>query len=329
MVASNTFSLPTAMPKPFVHLHVHTKYSLLDGACNIEPLCKRASELGMPAVAMTDHGVMYGMIDFVKTCKAHAIRPIIGCEMYILASAPRSDRSPNTHHHHLVLLAESDEGYRNLARLNSIGFIEGFYRKPRIDKDILSRHAGGLIGLSACLQGEVNALLAEKQLDHALRAADEYAEIFGRDNFFLEMQDHGIAEQHLANEGVRELCRRGRHHAVITNDVHYLHRSHAAAHEVMLAIQTGTVMSDPKRMRYHGDQFYFKSREELAQLFPADAAALDSPWASNWRPAATPRIPRAMAHRASISSAMPTRVIPPPSAIVTCWNNGHTWCFSV
>ena len=265
------------MSNPFVHLHVHTKYSMLDGACHLDPLCKRAAELGMPALAMTDHGVMYGMVDFIKSCKAHNIRPIIGCEMYINARAPRSDRDPHTPYHHLVLLAESNEGYLNLAHLNSAAHLEGFYKKPRIDKEVLRQYAKGLIGLSACLHGEVNEHLVERNLDRAQQVADEYADILGRDNFFLEMQDHGIAEQKRVNEGVRELCRRSQHRAVVTNDVHYLHRSHAAAHEIMLAIQTGTVMSDPKRMRYHGDQFYFKSREELAQIFPDDAAALDLP----------------------------------------------------
>ncbi|MEI8241764.1 MAG: DNA polymerase III subunit alpha [bacterium] len=264
------------MSSPFVHLHVHTKYSMLDGACHLEPLCKRAAELGMPALAMTDHGVMYGMVDFIKACEAQKIRPIIGCEMYINARTLRTDRGKDSPCH-LVLLAETDEGYLNLARLNSCAHQEGFYYKPRIDKDLLRKHSRGLIGLSACLHGEVNGLLAEGNLDRAARVADEYADILGRDNFFLEMQDHGIAEQKKANAGVRELCRRGRHRAVITNDVHYLHRSHAAAHEVMLAIQTGTVMSDPKRMRYQGDQFYFKSREELAGLFPDDEAALILP----------------------------------------------------
>ncbi len=263
------------MSTPFVHLHVHTKYSMLDGACHLEPLCKRAAELGMPALAMTDHGVMYGMIDFIKACQAQNIRPILGCEMYINARAPRTDRNRETPYHHLVLLAETDEGYRNLAHLSSIAHIEGFYYKPRIDKEALRQHAKGLIGLSACLHGEVNDLLAGGNLDRAAQAAAEYAEILGRDNFFLEMQDHGIAEQKRVNDGVRELCRCHQFRAVVTNDVHYLHRSHAAAHEVMLAIQTGTVMSDPKRMRYQGDQFYFKSREEMAALFPDATEALD------------------------------------------------------
>jgi DNA polymerase-3 subunit alpha len=263
------------MPKPFVHLHLHTKYSLLDGACHIKPLVLRAKELGMNAVAMTDHGVMYGAIEFFKTCKAEGIKAILGCEIYINATAHRSSRDPSVPYHHLVLLAANDEGYLNLAKINTIAHLEGFYYKPRIDKETLRTHAGGLIALAACLQGEVNVHLQERHLDEAEKAAREYMDIFGPDNFFLELQDHGIPEQKVANEGVRELCRRTGLKAVITNDVHYLHQSHAEAHEVMLCIQTSTVMSDPKRMRYAGNEFYFKSREELEKRFPGDAEAFD------------------------------------------------------
>ncbi len=263
------------MAAPFVHLHVHTKYSLLDGACHIGPLCKRAAELGMPALAMTDHGVMYGAVEFLKSCEEHGIKPILGCEMYVLARAPRSDRDQRTPYHHLVLLAKDDVGYRNLARLNSYAHTEGFYYKPRIDKELLRRYSGGLIGLAACMQGEVNEHLVQRNLEMAERVACEYREILGPENFFLEMQDHGIPEQRVLNEGVRELTRRTGIRAVITNDVHYLLAGHAAAHEVMLALQTGTVLSDPKRLRYPGNQFYFKSREELARLFPQDSQSLD------------------------------------------------------
>jgi DNA polymerase-3 subunit alpha len=263
------------MSKPFVHLHLHTKYSLLDGACHIKPLALRAKELGMNAVAMTDHGVMYGAIEFYKTCKAEGIKPIIGCEVYINAKAHRSSRDSSVPYHHLVLLAMNDEGYLNLAQINTIAHMEGFYYKPRIDKETLRAHAGGLIGLAACLQGEVNVHLQERHLDEAEKAARDYMDIFGPDNFFLELQDHGLPEQKIANEGVRELCRRTGLRAVITNDVHYLHQSHADAHEVMLCIQTSTVMSDPKRMRYSGSEFYFKSREELEKRFPNDGAAFD------------------------------------------------------
>ena len=263
------------MSKPFVHLHLHTKYSLLDGACHIKPLVQRAKELGMNAVAMTDHGVMYGAIDFYKTCKAEGIKPIIGCEVYILAKEHRTIRDHNIPYHHLVLLAKNEEGYFNLAKINTIAQIEGFYYKPRIDKETLRTHAGGLIALAACLKGEVNSHLQERHLDEAEKAAREYMDILGPDNFYLEMQDHGLPEQKVVNEGVRELCKRTGLKAVITNDVHYLHQSHAEAHEVMLCIQTSTVMSDPKRMRYASNEFYFKSREELEKRFPNDPEAFD------------------------------------------------------
>ncbi|MDD3543870.1 MAG: DNA polymerase III subunit alpha [Kiritimatiellae bacterium] len=263
------------MPSPFVHLHLHTKYSLLDGACHILPLVQRAKELGMPAVAMTDHGVMYGAIDFYQTCTKHNIKPIIGCEIYINGREHRSARDPKVPYYHLVLLAENEEGYHNLAKINSIAHLEGFYYKPRIDKETLRAHAGGLIGLSACLHGEVNMLLKERQLDEAEKVCREYVSIFGHENFFLEMQDHGIPEQKTVNEGVRELCRRTELRSIITNDVHYLHREHADAHEIMLCIQTSTVMTDVKRMRYATDEFYFKSREELEKFFPNDAAAFE------------------------------------------------------
>ena len=263
------------MSKPFVHLHLHTKYSLLDGACHIKPLVLRAKELGMNAVAMTDHGVMYGAIEFYKTCKNEGVKPIIGCEVYINAKAHRSSRDPSVPYHHLVLLATNEEGYLNLAKINTIAHMEGFYYKPRIDKETLRAHAGGLIGLAACLQGEVNVHLQERHLDDAEKAAREYMDIFGPNNFFLEIQDHGLPEQKVTNEGVRELCKRTGLRAVVTNDVHYLHQSHAEAHEIMLCIQTQTVMSDPKRMRYATNEFYFKSREELEKRFPSDTDAFD------------------------------------------------------
>jgi DNA polymerase-3 subunit alpha len=263
------------MFKPFVHLHLHTKYSLLDGACHIKPLVLRAKELGMTAVAMTDHGVMYGTIEFYKTCKEYGIKPVIGCEAYINATASRFDRDKNTHYHHLVLLAKDLEGYQNLARINTVAHMDGFYYKPRIDKETLRKYAKGLIGLAACVKGEVNSHLLEGRLGEAEKVAREYMDIFGPDNFYLEMQDHGLAEQKTINEGVRELRRRTGLKAVVTNDVHYLHQSHAEAHEVMLCIQTNTTMSDTKRMRYGSSEFYFKPREELEKRFPGETEAFD------------------------------------------------------
>ncbi|MDA3924939.1 MAG: DNA polymerase III subunit alpha [Kiritimatiellae bacterium] len=263
------------MFKPFVHLHLHTKYSLLDGACDIKPLVKRAKELGMPAVAMTDHGVMYGTIDFYKACKAEGIKPLIGCEVYILATVNRFTRDRNIPYHHLVLIAKDLEGYHNLARINTIANLEGFYYKPRIDKETLRLYSKGLIGLAACLQGEINVHLQERQLDSAEAVTREYMEIFEPGDFYLEMQDHGIPQQKIVNEGVRELCKRTGIKAAITNDVHYLMQHHAEAHEIMLCIQTQTVMSNPKRMRYASNEFYFKTRDELAKLFPGEEEALD------------------------------------------------------
>jgi DNA polymerase-3 subunit alpha len=263
------------MPKPFVHLHLHTKYSLLDGACHIKPLVLRAKEMGMTAVAMTDHGVMYGTIEFYKTCKEFGIKPVIGCEIYILAKEDRKTRDHSIPYHHLVLLAKDYEGYLNLARINTVAHMEGFYYKPRIDKETLRKYAKGLIGLAACVKGEINSHLLESHFDEAERAAREHMEIFGPDNFYLEMQDHGLPEQKTINEGVRELRRRTGLRAVVTNDVHYLHQSHAEAHEIMLCIQTNTTMSDPKRMRYGSNEFYFKSREELEKRFPGEADAFD------------------------------------------------------
>jgi DNA polymerase-3 subunit alpha len=263
------------MSSSFVHLHLHTPYSILDGACHLDPLCQRAAGLGMPALAMTDHGVLYGAPDFARACRAHGLRPIIGCEMYINASAPRSNREPGTPYHHLLLLAETTEGYRNLMRLCSLAHLEGFYYKPRIDKELLRQHARGLIGLSACLHGEISQLLAAGDLTRAALVADDYAGIFGQENFFLEMQDHGLAVQKKVNEGVRELCRRGACQSVITNNVHYLHPGHASAHEVLAALQSNTVLGDPMRQRRPGDQCYLKSRAEMDKAFPDDPAALD------------------------------------------------------
>ncbi len=261
--------------KPFVHLHNHTAYSLLDGACRIDDMVARAVELGQPALAITDHGVMYGLVDFSKACAKAGVKPVLGCELYIVPRGSRHDRDAKVPHHHLVLLAETDEGYRNLMRLVSHAHLEGFYYKPRIDKELLAKHARGLIGLSACLHGEVTEYLAEGQIEEARQAAGFYAEVFGRDHFFLEIQDHGIPEQRRVIRHAAELSRLTGLPLVATNDVHYLRREHAEAHEVLLALQTGTVLSDPKRFRYASDQFYLKSRAEMEALFQEFPDALD------------------------------------------------------
>jgi len=261
----------------FVHLHLHTCYSLLDGACRIDKLIEACSRLEMPAVAMTDHGVMYGAVEFYKAANKAGIKPIVGCEVYITpGSRHEKKKGPNRDPiHHLVLLATNDIGYQNLIRLVSTGHIEGFYYKPRIDKEILSRHSKGLIGLASCLKGEVTSHLAAGDLDLAAKSAGEYTDILGKDNFFLELQDHGMAEQRKVNQLVPELCKRTGLQAVATNDVHYLEKSHAAAHEVLLCLQTQTVMTDPKRMRYPSNEFYLKTRREMEALFRQYPGALE------------------------------------------------------
>jgi len=207
--------------KPFVHLHLHTAYSLLDGACRIDPLMDEVANLGMPAVAMTDHGVMYGSVEFYKAAKAKGIKPIIGCESYI-TPGDMHDRDPKVPRNHLVLLATNTAGYKNLSHLTSKAHLEGFYYKPRIDKELLAAHSEGLIGLSACLHGEVTAHLVEGNMTAATESANQYADILGKDNFFLEVMDHGIAEQRQANKLMHELSRKTGLPIVATNDVHYL-----------------------------------------------------------------------------------------------------------
>lgn len=256
------------MSKPFVHLHLHTAYSLLDGACRIQPLIDKAVEYDMPAVAMTDHGVMYGTVEFYKAANNAGVRPIIGCEMYITTGSHQSrEASDKSRMHHLTLLAENNVGYRNLSKLVSKAFLNGYYYKPRIDHDLLAEHAEGLIGLSACLKGEVAGALVDGNVDTATAAANRYADILGKNNFFIEIMDHGLIEQRKANRHMQEVSKRTGIPLVATNDVHYINRSDAAAHEVMLCLQTGTNLNDPNRMRYNSDQFYFRSPDEMYALF--------------------------------------------------------------
>ena len=263
---------------PFVHLHVHTKYSLLDGACHLDMIMETAMANNMPAVAITDHGVMYGCIDFYQTAKDAGVKPIIGCEAYV-ATGSRHDRGTDAARspfNHLVLLAKDETGYHNLMRLVSIAHLEGFYYKPRIDKEVLARHSEGLIGLSACLKGEVAAHLLEDRTDQALAAAGEFCDIFGKDNFYLEVMDHGLPEQKKVNRMLVELSGKSGIPLVATNDVHYLEKAHAEAHEVLLCLQTQTVMSDPKHMRYKTQEFYMKTRREMAAVFSEIPGALDT-----------------------------------------------------
>jgi len=254
------------MPE-FVHLHVHSEFSLLDGANRIKDLPVRAKELGMKSIAITDHGVMYGVIDFYKACKKEGIKPIIGCEVYV---APRSrfdkDGAIDKEYNHLILLAKDNEGYKNLSKLVSIGFTEGYYYKPRIDLEVLEKYHKGLIALSACLAGSVNRAILEGNMEKAENTAKWFKDIFGED-YYLELQNNGIKEQTLANQKLVEIGRKLDIPLVATNDAHYLKKEDAYNHEVLLCIQTGKRMSDTDRMRFETDELYLKSPEEMADYF--------------------------------------------------------------
>ena len=253
----------------FTHLHVHTEYSLLDGSSKIKEITKRAAELGMDSLAITDHGVMYGVIDFYKAAKEAGIKPVLGCEVYV-APGSRFDKEAGTgedKYNHLVLLAENNTGYQNLMKIVSRGFTEGFYYKPRVDKELLREFHEGIIATSACLAGEVQRYLARGMYEEAKRVALYYQDIFGKDNFFLELQDHGIAEQHYVNPQLLRMSEETGIELICTNDVHYTYADDADAHDILLCIQTGKKVTDENRMRYTGGQYYLKSPEEMAELF--------------------------------------------------------------
>ncbi len=264
----------------FTHLHVHTEYSLLDGSNKISEYVARVKELGMDSAAITDHGVMYGVIDFYKAAKAAGIRPILGSEVYV-APGSRFDReagkgNSDDRYFHLVLLAENNQGYANLIKIVSAGFVDGFYYRPRVDMEILERYHEGIIALSACLAGEVQRNLVRGLYEEACRAAKKYEAVFGKDNFFLELQDHGIPEQRIVNQQLLRMSRELGIGLVATNDVHYTRETDAEAHDVLLCIQTGKKVSDEDRMRYEGGQYYVKSPEEMAKLFDYAPEALEN-----------------------------------------------------
>ena len=250
----------------FAHLHLHTEYSLLDGACRLGPLVDRAKELGMESLAITDHGVMYGVVDFYEACNKAGIHPVIGCEVYV-APGSRFDRTAGGRAH-LILLCETQQGYQNLIKLCSAGFIEGYYYKPRIDMELLRQRHEGLIALSACLSGDVPKLLLQGRYDEARDLALEFESIMDKGNYFLEMQDHGLREQKLVNQGLIRISQETGIPLVCTNDVHYLHREDAKAQEILMCIQTGKKLSDENRMRMDTDQMYLKSEEEMRAAFP-------------------------------------------------------------
>ena len=251
----------------FVHLHLHTEFSLLDGACRIDELLDEAVKLKMPALAVTEHGNMFSSVVFHDHARDRGLKPILGCEVYV-ASGSRFDKTgPQSETNHLVLLAETDQGYKNLIRLVSAGYTEGFYYRPRIDKDLLAQHAQGLIGLSSCLKGEVASALKVEQARPALEAAGRLRDILGAGNFFLEMQYQGIEEQLTVNRGIIPLARNLELPIVATNDVHYLRQGDASPHDVLLCIGTGKTVNDAQRLRYHGDQFFLKTPEQMAAVF--------------------------------------------------------------
>ena len=262
----------------FVHLHVHTEYSLLDGSNKIKEYVARVKELGMNSAAITDHGVMYGVIDFYREARAQGIKPILGCEVYV-APGSRFDKeagSGDDRYHHLVLLAENNKGYQNLMKIVSIGFTEGFYYKPRVDKEILRKYHEGIIATSACLAGEVQRNVLRGMYEEACKSAGEYEEIFGKGNFFLELQDHGLPEQKQVNQALLRMSRELHIELVATNDIHYTYAEDVKPHDILLCLQTGKRLSDEDRMRYEGGQYFVKSPEEMAQLFPYALQALEN-----------------------------------------------------
>ena len=263
----------------FVHLHVHTEYSLLDGSNKIKEYVSRVKELGMNSAAITDHGVMYGVIDFYRAAKAEGIKPILGCEVYV-APGTRFDKTAGTNseerYYHLVLLAENQKGYENLMKIVSKGFVEGYYYKPRVDMELLETYHEGLIALSACLAGEVQKYLLRGMYGDAYDAAKRYESIFGKGNFFLELQDHGMQEQQLVNQQLIRLSRETGIELVATNDVHYTYAEDEKPHDILLCVQTGKKLDDENRMRYEGGQYFVKSEDEMRALFPYALEALEN-----------------------------------------------------
>ena len=256
----------------FVHLHLHTEYSLLDGACRLDRLVDKAHELKFPALAITDHGAMHGVIDFYKAAREKGIKPIIGCEVYVAPGSRLEKKTGNTGggrdvYHHLGLLAKDETGYKNLIKLTTAAHLEGYYYKPRIDKEILAAHKDGLIAMSGCLASEIPDLITKDQLDKARDAVDWFKQTLGADNFFLELQNHGIAEQAKVNRHLIKWAKDFGLKLVATNDVHYIEKSHSHAHDCLICIGTQTQLADTKRMRYEPEQFYLRTAEEMKSRF--------------------------------------------------------------
>jgi len=249
----------------FVHLHLHSEYSLLDGACRIDDLVDELERLEMPACAITDHGNMYGIIKFYKKAKAKGIKPIIGCEIYV-SPGDMTEKNPQEENHHLVLLAMDNTGYKNLTRIVSIAYLNGFYYKPRADKSLLEKYNEGIIALSSCIQGEISKLILKGDINGAKSVIDWYRNVF-KDRFYLELQDHGMEEEARVNEVMKRLAGEMNVPLVVTNDVHYLRKEDALYHDILLGVQTNKKIDDPDKMRFPTNEFYFKTREEIEGLF--------------------------------------------------------------
>ena len=252
----------------FVHLHLHTEYSLLDGCCRIEKLIDAVAQKGQSAVAITDHGVMYGAIDFYKAAKKKGIKPIIGCEVYVAPRTRFDKQKPlDSTYSHLVLLCENNEGYQNLIKLVSAGFTEGFYSKPRIDRELLQKYHGGLIALSACLAGEIPRAILDGDYDKARDTALWYKNVFGENNYFLELQNHNLPEQQTVNTYIQKLSKETGIPLVATNDVHYIEKDDSFMHKVLLCIQTGTKIGEKSSLEFKTDEFYLKTEDEMLAAF--------------------------------------------------------------
>ncbi|HWC96311.1 MAG TPA: DNA polymerase III subunit alpha, partial [Candidatus Sulfopaludibacter sp.] len=261
----------------FVHLHCHTDYSLLDGACDIDQLMKIMVEQKMPSVAMTDHGNLFGAVKFYNAAKANGIHPVIGCEMYV-AQQSHKTRSESDRYNHLVLLCENQEGYRNLINLVSTAYLEGFYYKPRVDLDLLAQHSKGLIAMTACLRGHIPEAILSDKYEDARRLAHTYSDIFGKNNLFLEIQDHHLEQDKRLTPALNRLSHETGLPLVATNDSHYLRKDDARAHEILLCIQTGKAFNDPNRMRWSTPDFYLKTRDEMMELFGQLEDSIDRTW---------------------------------------------------
>ena len=264
------------MAGKFTHLHVHTSYSLLDGSVRVDELMQKVKELGMDSIAITDHGSMFGIVDFYKEALKSGVKPILGCEIYMTKGNYKETKDRDMYH--LILLAENQTGYSNLMKIVSEGYVNGFYYKPRVDKELLEKYSEGIIALSACLGGSIQKHLLYNEYDQAKELATTYNDIFGQDNFYLELQDHGMKDQKIVNQQLIRLSKETNIPLVATNDIHYTNKEDAKVHDALLCIQTGKTIHEENRMKFPSDEFYVKSYDEMKSLFPNQEQALENTW---------------------------------------------------